>query len=79
MCGIDYVKRKIFKMSQAVGADEKLAEDIVKGFASADTSVLATKEDLRSVETGLKEKICLVSKDLRSVEADLKEDMRALS
>ena len=50
---------------QAAGADVLLAKAIVEGISSADTSNLATKEDLRNVETALKE-------DLRNVETALK-------
>ena len=53
---------------QAAGADVLLAKAIVEGISSADTSNLATKEDLRNVETALKE-------DLRNVETALKEDI----
>lgn len=57
------------KRLQAAGADERLAEAIVEGITDADTSSLATKEDLRQVETALKE-------DIRQVETALKEDIR---
>ena len=42
------------KRLQAAGADERLAEAIVEGITDADTSSLATKEDLRQVETAIK-------------------------
>tara|TARA_B110000977_G_scaffold150472_1_gene190803 strand:+ start:147 stop:410 length:264 start_codon:yes stop_codon:yes gene_type:complete len=39
---------------QAAGADVLLAKAIVEGISSADTSTLATKEDLRNVEASLR-------------------------
>ena len=70
------------KRLQAAGADERLAEAIVEGITDADTSSLATKEDialvkedLRHVETALKEDIALVKEDIRQVETTLKEDI----
>ena len=63
------------KRLQAAGADERLAEAIVEGITDADTSSLATKEDLRHVETALKEDIALVKDDIRQVETTLKEDI----
>lgn len=63
------------KRLQAAGADERLAEAIVEGITDADTTSLATKEDLRQVKTALKEDIALVKDDLRQVEAALKEDI----
>lgn len=56
------------KRLQAAGADERLAEAIVEGITDADTSSLATKEDLRQVETALKE-------DIRQVETAIKTDI----
>ena len=66
------------KRLQAAGADERLAEAIVEGITDADTSSLATKEDLRHVETALKEDIALVKEDIRQVETTLKEDIAAI-
>ena len=66
------------KRLQAAGADERLAEAIVEGITDADTSSLATKEDLRHVETALKEDIALVKEDIRQVETALKEDIAAI-
>ena len=64
------------KRLQAAGADERLAEAIVEGITDADTSSLATKEDLGLVKAELKEDIALVKEDLRHVETALKEDIR---
>ena len=64
------------KRLQAAGADERLAEAIVEGITDADTSSLATKEDLRHVETALKEDIALVKEDIAHVRTELKEDIR---
>ena len=70
------------KRLQAAGADERLAEAIVEGITDADTSSLATKEDLGLVKedialvrTELKEDIALVKEDIRQVETTLKEDI----
>ena len=63
------------KRLQAAGADERLAEAIVEGITDADTSSLATKEDLGLVKAELKEDIALVKEDLRHVETALKEDI----
>ena len=63
------------KRLQAAGADERLAEAIVEGITDADTSSLATKEDLRHVETALKEDIALVKEDIAHVRTELKEDI----
>jgi len=64
------------KRLQAAGADERLAEAIVEGITDADTSSLATKEDLGLVKAELKEDIALVKEDIRHVETALKEDIR---
>ena len=63
------------KRLQAAGADERLAEAIVEGITDADTSSLATKEDLGLVKAELKEDIALVKEDIRQVETALKEDI----
>ena len=63
------------KRLQAAGADERLAEAIVEGITDADTSSLATKEDLGLVKAELKEDIALVKEDIRHVETALKEDI----
>jgi len=52
------------KRLQAAGADERLAEAIVEGITDADTSSLATKED-----------IALVKEDIRQVETAIKTDI----
>ena len=53
------------KSLQAAGADEKLAEAIVKGITGADTSELATKDDLKNTETLLRSEIADVKSDLK--------------
>ena len=53
------------KSLQAAGADEKLAEAIVKGITGADTSELATKDDLKNTETLLRSEIEVVKSDLK--------------
>jgi hypothetical protein len=63
------------KRLQAAGADERLAEAIVEGITDADTSSLATKEDLRHVETALKEDIALVRTELKEDIAAIKTDI----
>jgi hypothetical protein len=66
------------KRLQAAGADERLAEAIVEGITDADTSSLATKEDLRHVETALKEDIALVRTELKEDIALVKDDVAAI-
>ena len=63
------------KRLQAAGADERLAEAIVEGITDADTSSLATKEDLGLVKAELKEDIALVKEDLRHVEIAIRTDI----
>ena len=53
------------KRLQAAGADERLAEAIVEGITDADTSSLATKEDIALVRTELKEDIAHVRTELK--------------
>jgi DNA repair exonuclease SbcCD ATPase subunit len=57
------------KKLREAGADERLADAIVEGITAADTSELATKSDLREVETALRT-------DLREVETALRTDLR---
>ena len=64
------------KRLQAAGADERLAEAIVEGITDADTSSLATKEDLGLVKAELKEDIALVRTELKEDIALVKEDIR---
>ena len=71
------------KSLQAAGADEKLAEAIVKGITGADTSELATKDDLKNTETLLKSEISEVRTSLesqivgvRTEIADVKSDLK---
>ena len=63
------------KRLQAAGADERLAEAIVEGITDADTSSLATKEDLGLVKAELKEDIALVKEDIRHVEIAIRTDI----
>ena len=58
---------------QAAGADVLLAKAIVEGISSADTSNLATKEDLRNVEAKLKDVEAALKSDIKDVETKLKE------
>lgn len=53
---------------QAAGADGKLAKAIVEGITSADTSNLATKEDLKDVEAALRT-------DMKDLEASLRSEI----
>ena len=53
---------------QAAGADGQLAKAIVEGITSADTSNLATKEDLKDVESALRS-------DLKDVESALRNEI----
>lgn len=53
------------KKLRAAGADERLADAIVEGFTTADTSELATKADLKEVETALRHEIGEVRHDLK--------------
>ena len=59
------------KRLQAAGADERLAEAIVEGITDADTSSLATKEDLGLVKAELKEDIALVKDDVAAIKTDI--------
>ena len=65
------------KKLKEAGADERLADAIVEGITAADTSNLATKEDLAQVEGRLKSEIASVRSELKeeigSVRSELKE------
>ena len=67
------------KSLQAAGADERLAEAIVKGITGADTSELTTKDDLKNTEALLRSEISEVEASLKSeiseVEASLKSEI----
>ena len=63
---------------QAAGADVLLAKAIVEGISSADTSTLATKEDLRNVETTLKSDIAEVRGEIAEVRGEIKDVEAAL-
>ena len=65
------------KSLQAAGADEKLAEAIVKGITGADTSELATKEDLKNTETLLRSEISEVQASLESQIADVRTELKS--
>ena len=58
---------------QAAGADVLLAKAIVEGISSADTSNLATKEDLRNVEAALKGDIVDVRDEIKDVRNEIKD------
>ena len=64
------------KSLQAAGADEKLAEAIVKGITGADTSELATKDDLKNTETLLRSEISDVRTELKSEIVGVKSDLK---
>ena len=64
------------KSLQAAGADEKLAEAIVKGITGADTSELATKDDLKNTETLLRSEISDVRTELKSEIVGVKSDFK---
>ena len=57
------------KKLKDAGADERLAEAIVEGLMNADTSTLATKEDLRETKDELRVEIHEVRDELREVKA----------
>ncbi len=67
------------KKLKEAGADERLADAIVEGITAADTSNLATKEDLAQVEARLKEEISGVRSELKEeisgVRSELKEEI----
>ena len=65
------------KSLQAAGADEKLAEAIVKGITGADTSELATKDDLKNTEALLKSEIADVQASLKSEIADVQASLKS--
>lgn len=60
---------------QAAGADGKLAKAIVEGITSADTSNLATKEDLKDVEAALRTEIGAVRSDMKDMETSLRTEI----
>ena len=62
------------KKLKEAGADERLADAIVEGITAADTSNLATKEDLRIETAILKEEIA----DVRSEIADVRSEIAAV-
>jgi hypothetical protein len=55
------------KKLKNAGADERLAEAIVEGLTNADTSTLATKEDLRELRHELKNETAEIKVELRWV------------
>ena len=65
------------KSLQAAGADEKLAEAIVKGITGADTSELATKDDLKNTETLLRSEIADVEASLKSEISDVRTELKS--
>ena len=66
------------KRLRNAGADEALAEAIVEGITGADTSELATKADLREVESALKSDLREVESALKSDIADVKSEIAAV-
>ena len=64
------------KRLRNAGADEALAEAIVEGITGADTSELATKADLREVESALKADIADTKAELKSEIADVRTELK---
>ncbi|MGB1179986.1 MAG: hypothetical protein ACPG4J_12135 [Lentibacter algarum] len=60
------------KKLKNAGADERLAEAIVEGLTNADTSTLATKEDLRETKDELRGEIGEVRNEVREVKVELR-------
>jgi len=60
------------KKLKNAGADERLAEAIVEGLTNADTSTLATKEDLRDTKDELRGEIGEVRNEVREVKVELR-------
>ena len=60
------------KKLKNAGADERLAEAIVEGLTNADTSTLATKEDLRETKDELRGEIVEVRNEVREVKVELR-------
>ena len=60
------------KKLKNAGADERLAEAIVEGLTNADTSTLATKEDLRETKDELRGEIGEVRDEVREVKVELR-------
>ena len=60
------------KKLKNAGADERLAEAIVEGLTNADTSTLATKEDLRETKDELRWEIGEVRNEVREVKVELR-------
>ena len=60
------------KKLKDAGADERLAEAIVEGLMNADTSTLATKDDLRETKDELRGEIGEVRNEVREVKVELR-------
>lgn len=65
------------KKLRAAGADERLADAIVEGFTTADTSELATKADLKEVETALRHEIGEVRHELTAEIGKVRNELKA--
>ena len=63
---------------KAAGADDRLANAIVNGITSADTSELATKSDLRDVEVALKSDMAELKTDMADLKVEIKESQNTL-
>jgi len=60
------------KKLKDAGADERLAEAIVEGLMNADTSTLATKDDLCETKDELRGEIGEVRDEVREVKVELR-------
>ena len=64
------------KKLKDAGADERLAEAIVEGLTNADTSTLATKEDLRETKDELRSEIHQFRDELRGEIHKFRDELR---
>ena len=64
------------KKLKNAGADERLAEAIVEGLMNADTSTLATKEDLRETKDELRSEIHQFRDELRGEIHQFRDELR---
>ena len=64
------------KKLKDAGADERLAEAIVEGLMNADTSTLATKDDLRETKDELRSEIHQFRDELRDEIGEVRDEVR---
>ena len=64
------------KKLKNAGADERLAEAIVEGLMNADTSTLATKDDLRETKDELRSEIHQFRDELRGEIHQFRDELR---